>query len=1034
MLTAEPVMTRGPTVLGNHIPSYPLTSVMPVKTFVQREALRNSIREQFERSLGAYRERETKKVGIYGLGGVGKSQLALSYLQRYRNDYDATFWIQAGQTTSIDQDFLNIFQLLSNDAENQNQSSADKVLLAVHKWFNGRRGKWLFVFDGADELENSDDVHFVDIHRYIPGSHAHVILTSRSLAARDFSTFEGVEICELEEAQAIELFVRCSQIANIPQEKEEHIRIIVKELGYLALAITLAGSYVSQKPRLSSHLPYFLEEFHQERKRLLRIKPTKIIHQYQHSMITAWEISYSAVRRQLPAACWFLTLLAFLNYEDIFLGIFYLDPLSILTLSQQWSSAINESEVNIQLLEDSFAVLERYSLLQRRGDGSDYTMHRLVHAWGYDRLGENWQDIRHFCVTASRLLEGSLTRMQTSENTPQTKLRLVPHLKENFDKIIWLIKTMEGDEIELLNRVERFSFFLYDIGRWEESATMEKEVLQRRRRILGEENPDTISAVNNLATTLQSLGKLDEAAAMHEKVLEMRSRILGDEHPDTISATSNLAAILHSLGKVDEAAILRNEVFRKRQGMLGDEHPKTMLAMNNLAVTLRSKGKFDDAAAIQRDVLEKRRRILGDDHLSTIGAISNLAITLEDLGKFDEVAAMKREVVEKRQRILGDEHPDTITAVSNLAHTLTALGKLEEAATIQREVLEKRQRILGDEHPDTISAINNLAITLGNQNKFDEAAAIQREALKKTQRILGDEHPDAMMAMSNLANILFLQSELDEAAAIQREVIERRRRIAGDEHPDTIWAMSNLAITLGKLSKFGEAAAIQRAVLKKTQRILGDEHPNTILAMNNLAVTLGDLGKVDEASVMIREVLEQTQRVLGDEHPNTMLAMNNFALSLRGLGNLDEAATIQRAVLKRTQRILGDDHPNTIMAMNNLASTVYSLGRFDEAAVMQREVFDKRKRILGDEHPSTISVRNNLAITLGNLGKVDEAAAMFRENIVSIGARDGEKNHCEICGKPARLCTNCRRAAYCGKGHQRQDWKNHKRVCKGKGM
>jgi hypothetical protein len=195
-------------VIDNNVSSYPPTIKMPVKSFVERTTLRDMIREQFNRDLRDGRKGEIRKVGIYGLGGVGKSQLALSYLRQYRDDYDATFWIQAGQTTSIVKDFLNIFHLLYSGAEVDNQLSADKVLLAVHKWFNQRQGKWLFVFDGADELDYSDDIRFVDIDQYVPRSHAHVILTSRSRTARNFSTFEGVEVRELEEAQATNLFLQ----------------------------------------------------------------------------------------------------------------------------------------------------------------------------------------------------------------------------------------------------------------------------------------------------------------------------------------------------------------------------------------------------------------------------------------------------------------------------------------------------------------------------------------------------------------------------------------------------------------------------------------------------------------------------------------------------------------------------------------------------------------------------------------------------------------------------------------------------------
>ena len=325
---------------------------MPVKTFVQRRRLREKIREQLCRELDVDRQGEARKVGVYGLGGAGKSQLALSYLQRYRGDYDATFWIQAGQATSVDQDFLKIAQLLPGGMKLQGQPSAGEVILAVHSWFNRRPGKWLFVFDGADELDDVDDAHFVDIGWYIPGSaRAHVIFTSRSTMARDLSTFEGVEVCELEETQARELFCKCSGLENLASKWKEEMGLIVKELGYLALAITLAGSYVSHKPRLLSHLPDYLEEYRQQRKRVLDTKPSKVVHRYEHSVMATWEMSYAAVGKQLPEACQLLTLLAFLNYEDIYLGLFIPTSPAAPAISQSWSGVIREGELGLHLLE-----------------------------------------------------------------------------------------------------------------------------------------------------------------------------------------------------------------------------------------------------------------------------------------------------------------------------------------------------------------------------------------------------------------------------------------------------------------------------------------------------------------------------------------------------------------------------------------------------------------------------------------------------------------------------------------------------------
>ncbi|CEJ93674.1 hypothetical protein VHEMI09249 [[Torrubiella] hemipterigena] len=700
----------------NYVPSYPATSIMPVKTFVQRRQLRDKIREQLCRELDVDRQGDTKKVGVYGLGGAGKSQLALSYLQQYRGEYDATFWIQAGQATSVEQDFLRIAHQLPGGMKLEGQPSADEIILAVHSWFNRRPGKWLFVFDGADELDDMDDVHFVDIDLYIPGSaRAHVIVTSRSTIARDLSTFEGVEVCELEDMQARELFYKCSGLDGLASKWAEEIGRIVRELGYLALAITLAGSYVSHKPRLTSHLYEYLDEYRKQRKRVLEMKPTKVVHHYDHSVMATWEMSYAAVGDKLPAACRLLTLLTFLNYEDIYLELFAQRSLAARFVSRSWSWLIQEGEVDLHLLEDSFAMLEKYSLLQRLQNGPKYSMHRLVHAWGYDRLVDP-QNISLYCIAASKLLIGAVANTKYFRTTPQSKLRLAPHIQANFERASWLMRGVEGDRIDLVDGIEILAIFLSKIGRWYEALPLETEVLEKRRQILGDEHLDTIFARSNVACILGDQGKLKEAAAMYNEVLMKRRQILGDEHLDTILAISNVARILGYQGKLKEAAAMQNKVLEKRRQILGDEHLDTITAINDLATTLANQGKLKEATAMFNDVLEKRRQILSNEHLDTISTMHNLATTLGHQGKLEEAIMMLNEVLEKKKQILGDEHPNTLIAMSNLATALGCQGKLKEAIVMLNKVLEKQRQILGDKHPDTILAINNLAGILSEYN------------------------------------------------------------------------------------------------------------------------------------------------------------------------------------------------------------------------------------------------------------------------------------------------------------------------------
>jgi tetratricopeptide (TPR) repeat protein len=629
------------------------------------------------------------------MGGAGKSQLALSYLQRYRTEYDATFWIQADQTASIDRDFLAIYRLLTATTPSLSDPNPEDVKREVLGWFARASGKYLVIFDGADSLHQTDK-DFVELSEYCPGSlNTHIVITSRSSIAKSMSTFEGVSVEELEESESVELFLTCAEIQPARENVLTEAKAIVNELGHLALAVSMAGKYVSQTPRLSSNLSAYLDEFRNRRRDLLSETPDRLIARYHHSVMTVWETSYSAVSEQLPEAGRLLTLLCFIHYDDIFLELFGLDIDSGSTAVAPWTSVLGcQTRVDLHQLEKCFRVLESYSLCQRKMMQTSYSIHRLVHAWGYDRLQDDGDAVNGFWHAASQLLDGYLKTISDRQDGPLSKLRVVPHLTDNIRSFKRASTLIDRTKIDYLENLQSFGFFLLKIGRWSDAALSQKEVFEKRQRILGDEHPDTITAMNNLATTLSDQGKVDEAASMKKEVLEKSQRILGDEHPDTVMAMSNFAITLSDQGKVDEEASMMREVLEKSQRILGDEHPSTITAMSNLAITLRDQGKLDEAASMMKEVLEKSQRVLGDEHPSTITAMSNLATTLSDQSKLDEAASMIREVLEKRQRILGDEHPDTITAMNNLASTLGLQGKPDEVIGPPNVSTAKKQPFL----------------------------------------------------------------------------------------------------------------------------------------------------------------------------------------------------------------------------------------------------------------------------------------------------------------------------------------------------
>jgi hypothetical protein len=223
---------------------------------------------------------------VYGLGGAGKSQLVLNYIRTYRNDYAGVFWIQAGQKESVERDYVQIYDLLfpNHRLSGTESVTVDAAVAKVKNWFHGQDERWLFVLDSADTIDHEEDDSYIDLSYYIPdASSIDIIITTRSSEAKKMTELQSVEVAELEVEEAEKLLCRCSNLTHPPKQV---VTDIVTELGYLALAISFAGAYISNTPRLKNDIRRYLPEYQERRKEILSKKPKTLVHQYGQSVLT----------------------------------------------------------------------------------------------------------------------------------------------------------------------------------------------------------------------------------------------------------------------------------------------------------------------------------------------------------------------------------------------------------------------------------------------------------------------------------------------------------------------------------------------------------------------------------------------------------------------------------------------------------------------------------------------------------------------------------------------------------------------------
>ena len=219
------------------------------------------------------------------------------------------------------------------------------------------------------------------------------------------------------------------------------------------------------------------------------------------------------------------------------------------------------------------------------------------------------------------------------------------------------------------------------------AAMIDRTILRPAIKTIDEQfkdDPKTDASLRQSLATLyrERLALYDQALPLQESALASRRRVLGEEHPDTLTSINNLASLLHALDKLAEAESFYRESLEKFRRVLGEEHPDTLTSINNLASLLQTQDKLAEAESFYRESLEKRRRVLGEDHPDTISSINNMGRLLLDQDHLTEAEPYLREALEKFRRVLGDEHPRTLFSMNNTGRLLNAQGKHSEAIAL----------------------------------------------------------------------------------------------------------------------------------------------------------------------------------------------------------------------------------------------------------------------------------------------------------------------------------------------------------------
>lgn len=670
-------------------------------------------------------------LSLYGMGGIGKTQLALAYSHLYRDVYAGVWWLRAQTPGELEQDCMAACrELYLPVAPTEAPSTVFK------RWLGQQREQsWLLVFDNAEDP--------AVLRPFLPGPGPHrVLITSRRADWRGLG--QPFELQTWTPEQGLQFLARWLGNTAVAGGERAAALALSTELGGLPLALEMAAGYVE---RYGLQVSEYLVLWREEARELLRRDeedPSRASTGYAHTVATSLSLAW---RRLSEAAQQLLQLLGQAAPEAVWepwiqQGVDFLPPALAAVAHRQtsWLETVGE--------------LTRHGLAKpgRVTDGEQQprtlTLHRLMqqvvklHLAGEWAAGECWSRLLHLaCPDKGEVPPpGQWPRLNA----------VLPHAVWQADAEAqttgWAGECCARDTW-VVNRCARA---LYAQGSYAQAEQRLRTNQERQAERLGAEHPYTLTSSSDLAVTLRGQGKLAAAKQLDEVVLITRRRVLGEEHRDTLISMHNLALILQTQGKYAEAKKTQETVLAAQRRVLGEEHPDTLTSMNNLATTLQAQGKRAEAKQLQETVLVVQRRILGEEHPDTLASTNNLASTLQAQRKHAEAKKLQETVLAVRRRVLGNEHPDTLASMNNLALTLQAQGKHTEAKSLHETVLAVHRRVLGEEHPNTLTSMNNLAFTLWSQQERKAAIALMERVVIKRTTILGSKHPDTQASQQAL--------------------------------------------------------------------------------------------------------------------------------------------------------------------------------------------------------------------------------------------------------------------------------------------
>jgi len=569
------------------------------------------------------------KQAITGMGGVGKTQLAVEYIYRHKPDYRVIWWIRSEEPATMAADYAGLAASL--DLPEKDSIDQSETARAVKRWLEHNSG-WLLIFDNAHDQGAISD--------YLPqGGAGHIIITSRN---PNWGSVAGLlPVKKFDRADSIEFLLR-----RTGQDDQDAADALADDLGDLPLALEQAGAYIKAT---GIALTDYQELFRSRRKELWKDESPPS--DYPDSVATTWSLAMEEVSKKSPAAADLLNICAFLAPDEISQGMlgegaeFIPEPLA--------STASDRLAMNRVI-----SVLRRYSLI----DASDESLsvHRLVQAVVRDRMSES--EAKRWVETAVHLLGAAFPFEGYDVQTWDLCSYLLPHA---------LAVAAHAEEQgvapeETSHILNQTGGYLWVCAEFAEAKVCYERALSLAEKAYGREHFMVAIRVNNLGCVLYDLDDLQGAKNSFECALKIDEVVYGKDHHRVAIDINNIGMVLQDLRDLQGAKVHFERALKIDEKAGAKDHPITGTIVNNLGRVLQDLGDLEAAKEHFERALAIDEEAYGPDQINVARTVNNLGRVLQDLGDLPVAKECFKRALEILRMSLGEDHPSTVTVRKNL--------------------------------------------------------------------------------------------------------------------------------------------------------------------------------------------------------------------------------------------------------------------------------------------------------------------------------------------------------------------------------